>query len=506
MILGQSHIQGSEEVTKKVVKQDSRIREKLNNFPMNGTLFHTLIELSPLRNQNFTPGQAMVDCGCSSYGIIDSTYTTKCNLKWLQTHPICISTFEEDSRQGTISEVAYGVMRIKGHMQPHVFFFVAKLNKWDMILGCPWIHQQDVHFNHTKDEMLIHRSGTTVANLEQEVPGKLRLNCVMINTAAFKLACKNKEAWVFAASMRDIEKALRTKTQSDPKEKLPEYYHQWLDVFDCAAVERLPPHQVNQDHAIELELKTDGTTPEVPWGSLYTMSKDELLVLHHTLNELLDKGFICMSQSSTAAPVLFMRKPGGGLQFCMDYHGLNRITRKDCYLLPLIQETLNSVGKAKYFTKLDVITVFHKIRVVEGDEWKTTFQTCYSLYEWLVTPFGLANTSSTFQKYINHTLRGFLDDFCSAYIDDILIYTDGTLGKHKAQVKKILQQLQEAGLQIDIDKCEFHMQSTKYLGFILEVGKGLRMDPEKISTLQAWEAPTSVRAVQAFLGFANFYQ
>ena len=118
----------------------------------------------------------------------------------------------------------------------------------------------------------------------------------------------------------------------------------------------------------------------------------------------------------------------------------------------------------------------------------------------------MANASSTFQKYINHTLRDFLDDFCSAYIDDILIYTDGSLAQHKEQVKRVLQHLQEAGLQIDIDKCEFHVQSTKYLGFILEAGKGLQMDPEKVSALQAWEAPTSVRAVQAFLGFANFYR
>ena len=244
----------------------------------------------------------------------------------------------------------------------------------------------------------------------------------------------------------------------------------------------------------------------MPWGPLYTMSKDKLLVLRNTLNGLLDKGFIRVSQSPAAAPVLFVRKPGGGLRFCVDYRGLNKITRKDCYPLPLIQETLNSVSKAKYFTKLDVIAVFHKIRIAEGDEWKMVFHTRYGLYEWLVTLFGLANTPSTFQKYINHALKDFLDDFCSAYIDNILIYTDGTLGEHKEQVKRVLQQLQEAGLQIDIDKCEFHAQSTKYLGFILEAGKGLRMDPEKISALQAWEAPTSVRAVQAFLGFANFYR
>ena len=125
----------------------------------------------------------------------------------------------------------------------------------------------------------------------------------------------------------------------------------------------------------------------------------------------------------------------------MDYCGLNKITRKDHYPLPLIQETLNSISKAKFFTRLDVIAAFHKIRVEEGDEWKTAFQTCYRLFEWLVTPFGLANASSTFQKYINHMLRDFLDDFYSAYIDDILIYTDGFLAQHKEQVKRVLQHL-----------------------------------------------------------------
>ncbi|KAM4063676.1 reverse transcriptase (RNA-dependent DNA polymerase) [Hirsutella rhossiliensis] len=130
------------------------------------------------------------------------------------------------------------------------------------------------------------------------------------------------------------------------------------------------------------------------------MSREELIVLRKTLTELLDKGFI-------------------------------RAT-------------------------------FHKIRVEEGDEWKTAFRTRYGLYEWLVTPFGLTGAPATFQRYINHTLRDFLDEFCSAYIDDILIYSS------------------DAGLQIDIDKCDFEAKSVKYLGFIVEAGKGIRVDPEKV--------------------------
>ena len=148
------------------------------------------------------------------------------------------------------------------------------------------------------------------------------------------------------------------------------------------------------------------------------MSREELIVLRRTLNDLLDKGFIRVSNSPAAAPVLFARKPGGGLRFCVDYRALNNITRKDRYPLPRIQETLNRICKAKFFTKLDVVAAFHSVRVQPGDEWKTAFRTRFGLYEWLVTPFGLANAPSTFQRFINWTLRDYLDEFASAYVDD----------------------------------------------------------------------------------------
>ncbi|KAF4310822.1 hypothetical protein GTA08_BOTSDO13628 [Botryosphaeria dothidea] len=214
------------------------------------------------------------------------------------------------------------------------------------------------------------------------------------------------------------------------------------------------------------------------------MSRDELLVLRKTLNELLDKGFIRVSNSPAAAPVLFVKKPGGGLRFCCDYRALNRITRKDRYPLPLIQETLNRISKARWFTKLDVTAAFHRIRIAEGSEWLTAFRTRFGLFEWLVTPFGLANAPSTFQRYINWTLKDFLDDFVSAYVDDILIFTDGSRRAHREKVNKVLEKLDAAGLQLDLKKCEFEVQSTKYLGYIIEAGKGIRMDPEKTKAIQ----------------------
>ena len=323
---------------------------------------------------------------------------------------------------------------------------------------------------------------------------------------ASKVRDSKQPAQVFAASLRDIEKALAPKKHTDPREKLPKHYHEFLPLFDRNAADQLPPARPGVDHEIPLEKDESGQDRPLPWGPLYGMSREELIVLRKTLTELLDKNFIRASSSSASAPVLFVRKPGGGLRFCVDYRGLNAITRKDRYPLPLINETLRSLSKAKWFTKLDVISAFHKIRVREGDEWKTAFRTRYGLFEWLVTPFGLTGAPATFQRYINRTLQEYLDEFCSAYIDDVLIYSSGSLSDHREKVRKVLQRLQEAGLQIDIDKCDFEVKSVKYLGFIVEAGTGIRVDPEKIRAVEQWERPKTVKGVRGFVGFANYYR
>jgi hypothetical protein len=163
---------------------------------------------------------------------------------------------------------------------------------------------------------------------------------------------------------------------------MPAHFHDWLDVADRKQAKQLPPTRgIRVDYTIKLEKDDNGREKEVPWGLLYSMSRDELLVLRKTLIDLLDKGFIRVSNSLAAALVLFIKKPREGLRFCVDYRGLNRITKKDRYLLSLIYETLRNISKARWFTKLDVITAFHKLRVLEGDEWKTAFRTYYGLYK-----------------------------------------------------------------------------------------------------------------------------
>ena len=138
----------------------------------------------------------------------------------------------------------------------------------------------------------------------------------------------------------------------------------------------------------------------------------------------MDKGFIVPSNSPFASPVLFVAKPNGSLRFCIDFRKLNSITKKDQHPLPLIDETLARLSKAKLFTKLDIRQAFHRIRMDPASEELTTFRTRYGTYKCKVLPFGLTNGPATYQRYMNSILLDYLDDFCTAYLDDILIYSD----------------------------------------------------------------------------------
>lgn len=450
---------------------------------------------------------SLADTGCSVFGVISAPYVRRHKLLRVPINPRTVYTYDDRPAE-RIEAMVKVTVDIGGVSMPSFLYEVRRMEDQDIILGLPWMRKNKVVIDAAEKTLFFKEYGITVRSV---LPTR---QISMISATGFKYwkdkANKKKEKdgiELFAISMADIDKALAPKQHGDPKKLLPTHYHEFLDLFNREKADRLPPHRGKGiDHGIELMKTADGKDCEVPYGPLYSMSRDELLVLRKTLNELLDKGFIRVSNSPAGAPILFVKKPGGGLRFCVDYRALNAISKKDRYPLPLINDTLERITKATWFTKLDVIAAFHKIRIEEGSEWMTAFRTRYGLFEWLVTPFGLANAPSTFQRYVNWALREFLDDFVSAYIDDVLIFTQGSLRKHREHVKKVMGRLQNAGLYVDIDKCEFEVKTTKYLGFIIEVGKGLRMDPAKVEAIVNWLAPTTVKGVRAFLGFANFYR
>jgi hypothetical protein len=167
------------------------------------------------------------------------------------------------------------------------------------------------------------------------------------------------------------------------------------------------------------------------------MTTEELLAVKEYLLENLHKGFIVLSSSPFASPVLFVAKPNGSLRFCVDYRKLNSLTKKDQHPLPLIDETLARIANAKIFTKLDIRQAFHRIRIDAASEELTTFRTRYGTYKYQVLPFGLTNGPATYQRYMNKVLFNYLDDFCTVYLDDILIYSNNVL-EHKHYIKLVL--------------------------------------------------------------------
>jgi hypothetical protein len=199
------------------------------------------------------------------------------------------------------------------------------------------------------------------------------------------------------------------------------------------------------------------------------------------LDKNLAKGFIHTNVSPVVLLVLFAKKPGGGLCFCINYYTLNTITIKNYYPLPLIQEILARLSRAKIYTKLDIIVAFNHIRITEKQEYLTAFNTCYSLYKTLVILFGLSNVPAIFQARINKVLHLYLDVFCTAYIDDILVYSND-LTSYRQYVRLVVKILQDASLQLDIKKYKFEITEVTYLGIIVSTNS-IRIDPAKITTI-----------------------
>jgi len=340
-----------------------------------------------------------------------------------------------------------------------------------------------------------------------------------ISGEAFQLNLKREENQFFTTSFYEIDRLIEERTDEEVptnaddnprdgetelqwlKRLLPQIYSDDAETFSKEASNELPPHR-KIDHKITLE-NPNGAT-ELGYSPLYHQSTKELREVKRYLTDNLSKGFIEASQAPFASPILFVKKKDGSLRFCIDFRKLNKLTRKDRYPIPLIDETLARLAEAKIYTKLDIRQAFHRIRMDPESEELTTFRTRFGAYKCKVLPFGLTNGPATYQRYMNEVLFDYLDDFCTAYLDDILIYSQNE-EEHIEHVKKVLARLRSAGLQVDIKKSEFHVTETKYLGFVITT-EGIATDPEKIDVVQSWKAPETEKGVRSFLGFCNFYR
>ena len=469
---------------------------------------------------------ALFDTGCLPHSAFSSSLVNRANLPRIPINPRELKLAKNDPDSHPISDVTYVTLDINGRRQRLWGYIINDLH-YDLILGKGWAEANDVVYEAAQRQLRIGTGATQICVREtgwmdrpavRERTKHIR-EATLVSARVFKSLAqrahrRNEDITIASVTMADINKALdklaERRTPRSLEEIQTELPHQLRDVasafLDDPPGPNLPPHRPGFDMSIKLEKDEAGRDLRPPHGPLYHMSQEELLVLRATLTDLLDKGWIRASSSAASSPVLFAHKPGGGLRFCVDYRGLNAITSKDRYPLPLVRETLRQLAKARLYTKLDVRAAFHRMRMAEGDQWKTAFRTREGSFEWLVCPFGLTGAPAHFQRWINSVLGDALDVFCSAYMDDVIIYTDGDEEDHFRKVNLIIHRMLEAGLNLDLNKCAFSVTKVKYLGFVVEAGVGIRVDPDKVEAITAWEAPTNPSAVRSFLGFANFYR
>ena len=247
------------------------------------------------------------------------------------------------------------------------------------------------------------------------------------------------------------------------------------------------------------------TADDIPVAQRHRrIAPNQLSEVKKHLQELLEKGVIKTSQSDYASPIVLVRKKSGALRMCVDYRQLNLKTRRDAYPLSRIEESLDVLGGAKYFSTIDLASAYNQVEVNPADRHKTAFTTPLGLFEYNRMPFGLANAPATFQSLMQHIFREDLLQTLIVYLDDIIVFSQD-VKEHLRRLELVFQKLREHGLKIEPKKCQFFCPKVTFLGHVVSAD-GVATDPEKTEAVTKWPTPRTLKELRSFLGFASYYR
>ena len=378
-------------------------------------------------------------------------------------------------------------------------FLVVPLGSFDAILGQQWLKKHNPRINWQDHTLTFEQGQQLKANSQRQTTLQ-----VMTAKKFFKLMRAEARPDVFCAMIKTPEdectetedSIFQQLLQSTPNDRIRRLITNYPKSFQIP--NKLPPRR-NQDHAIDLK-----PNAEVPPQKVYKMSPSELKEVRRQLTDYTEKGWIRPSKSPYGSPVLFVRKKNGELRMCVDYRELNKITQRNRYPLPRVDEMFDTLSKAKIFSSLDLKSGYNQMRIKEGDEHKTAFLTRYGLFEFLVLPFGLSNAPASFMTLMNNVLRPYIDKFVLVYLDDILVFSE-TEEEHAAHLQQVLSTLEQHHLFLNAKKCEFGRDQVTFLGHVIS-SHGISPDPAKVEGVKNWPVPSTLHEIRGFLGFVNFYR
>ena len=398
--------------------------------------------------------------------------------------------------------------KIGNYSDTEEFIITRLAERNQMILGISWRDRINPQINYKKQVMKFKHQNKQITldvsskkNPRVDAISKRIAEIKNLTAREFKEECKRMKdsylSWIFPKEINEIVTHTRQSHCLKTDEEITKILEPYVTIFEEAPA-GLPPSRLYDHH-----IPTDENA-KIPEQKLYRLSFKELEELRRQLEKLLEKGWIQPSISPYSAPVLFSPKKDGGLRLCIDYRALNKITKKNRYPLLHADDLFDQLKDAKVFSKIDLQSGYHQIRIAIDDREKTAFKTRYGLYEWLVMPFGLTYAPASFMNLMNDVFKDLLHVCVAIFLDDILIYSRNK-EEHQKHLEIVLNRLKENELYAKKSKCEFYHTRIEFLGHIVS-DNGLEVDHQKIEKIKSWPKPTNLTELQSFLGLANYYR
>ncbi|XP_038989925.1 uncharacterized protein LOC120113183 [Phoenix dactylifera] len=409
---------------------------------------------------NKTVCNVIIDSG-SSENIVSSALVRAMGLK-TEKHPSPYKIgWIKKGAETRVENVCRVPLSIGRYYKDEVVCDVVDMDACHVLLGRPWQHDTDVTFRGRDNTYLFRWQGRKILLVPMkekptpktsQVEGK---SFLAVSSAQFMAELKGAEE-VMVLIVKGTEMPILQQVPEEFKELLTEF----KDITPAELPNGLPPMRDIQHH---IDLVPGASLPNLPH---YRMSPKESKILQQQVEDLIKKGLIRESMSPCAVPALLTPKKDGSWRMCVDSRAINRITVKYRFPIPRLNDMLDMLEGAKVFSKIDLRSGYHQIRIRPGDEWKTAFKTKDGLYEWMVMPFGLSNAPSTFMRTMNQVLKSFIGKFVVVYFDDILIYNRNEI-EHKEHLRAVLLALRKNQLFVNFKKCHFVTKRLVFLGFVV---------------------------------------